>query len=589
MVRWSNSPAEFLRFKLFKIVSDDRNVHHIMATGGTCEDICQSNCSHCEEPLNVECSFKCLQCNLTDGTSKPPEIFCDTCITVIHVKKGHQIVDNRNLEPAICSEHKQLCLDYCKSCEALICTKCLRLHRKHDSVPLTEKGSEVRREVFELLSEWEKNEKDAIKTAESILVVVENYETDASALIQNIEEVLDQAKKSITEKIRAKLNAFKEIENKSKERVETIGKTQTDLRCLLGVSTGAMISQFPIVKTNIDALRETDGNIDGLQLTHSKFEELKDFETLSQDLILQIISAIKLSSLFSENKDSESPQKPKDELFSDENINFTRSANSKFVVGIFFDKCFEIEQRDEIVAYRTIDFGKNEARKTLASQRFEQESVENVYWIDGMTIIVFSNIINGSKRALTISVYDPVFRQISYPSELEVLAPYVNKSRDSTVQWLCWDGGLKQIRRWDGRSLQNGSTLATLNSKPFNTSVTSVNYVCFYDRDAQTIVTFDGDMQIWEKQNHEYAESIDCTSTFYTIRRELALVTYSSESKSSSVYLRRPPKKRWSYCKRINWNVYEMPVEYPRFVIRHIASEENGEKGSKNLFLLMQR
>ncbi|XP_063714289.1 tripartite motif-containing protein 42-like [Symsagittifera roscoffensis] len=303
-----------------------------MATGGTCEDICQSNCSHCEEPLNVECSFKCLQCNLTDGTSKPPEIFCDTCITVIHVKKGHQIVDNRNLEPAICSEHKQLCLDYCKSCEALICTKCLRLHRKHDSVPLTEKGSEVRREVFELLSEWEKNEKDAIKTAESILVVVENYETDASALIQNIEEVLDQAKKSITEKIRAKLNAFKEIENKSKERVETIGKTQTDLRCLLGVSTGAMISQFPIVKTNIDALRETDGNIDGLQLTHSKFEELKDFETLSQDLILQIISAIKLSSLFSENKDSESPQKPKDELFSDENINFTRSANSKFVI-----------------------------------------------------------------------------------------------------------------------------------------------------------------------------------------------------------------------------------------------------------------
>ena len=582
MVSWSNSPAEFLRFYLFKIVSDDRNVHPIMATGGTCEDICESNCSHCEEPLNVECSFKCLQCNLTDGTSKPPEIFCDTCITVIHVKKGHQIVDNRNLEPAICSEHKQLCLDYCKSCEELICTKCLRLHRKHDSVPLTEKGSEVRREVFELLSEWEKNEKKAIKTAESILVVVGNHEKDASALIQNIEELLDQAKKSITEKIRAKLNGFKEIENKSKERVETIGKTQTDLRCLLGVSTGTMISQFPIVKTNIEALKETDGNIDGLQLTHSKFEELKDFETLSQDLILQIISALKLSSLFSENKDSESPQTPK-------------VANSKLIIGIFDDNCFEVEQRNEIVTYRTIDFGNNEARKTRASQRktrasqrFEQEMVKNVYWIADMTIIVLSNIINGSKRALRISECDPFFRQISYPSELEVLEPYVHKSGDSTVEWLCWDEALKQIRRWNMSLFQIGSVLATLRSKPLNTSITSVNFVCFYDRDAQTIVTLDGDMQIWGKLNHEYAESIDSIYTFF-LRKELALLTYSSESKSSSVYLRtrlKSPKKSWLYCKRINWNVYEMPVEYPRFVIRHIASTENDKKVSKNLILL---
>ena len=137
----------------------------------------------------------------------------------------------------------------------MICVKCFETHRNHVSVSLNEKTCEIR-QVFELLSEWKKNEKQAVGTSKSISIIVGNHKNCAEALIKKIEDLLDKVKENLTSEVRVRLNEFQELEKRSKKRVEVIGKIQKDLRVLLAQSNGTMVSMFPLMKSSVDAMKK---------------------------------------------------------------------------------------------------------------------------------------------------------------------------------------------------------------------------------------------------------------------------------------------------------------------------------------------
>ena len=68
-------------------------------------------CSGCEESIAEELLYKCTQCNMSDEPEALSDFLCDQCL-VLHIKKGHTVLDHRNMKPAVCPDHKQLCLDY---------------------------------------------------------------------------------------------------------------------------------------------------------------------------------------------------------------------------------------------------------------------------------------------------------------------------------------------------------------------------------------------------------------------------------------------------------------------------------------------
>ena len=117
-----------------------------------------NQCESCSEETETDNLFKCSTCISTADLSGTPLYHCDMCIVLLHVKKGHEILDYNSLKPEICSEHKMICSLFCTSCTEIHCTKCVSKHTNHNIMSLKEKASEVRSKVFEKLSELQNSE-----------------------------------------------------------------------------------------------------------------------------------------------------------------------------------------------------------------------------------------------------------------------------------------------------------------------------------------------------------------------------------------------------------------------------------------------
>ena len=111
-------------------------------------------CTNCEDNLNDTESYQCKTCDLqNDGGLK--SWFCELCVAALHIKKGHEICDYRGYKPRVCQKHRKLCLLFCDACQLVFCDKCVGPHCKHQYRPASEKASDVRKSIFELLTKFE--------------------------------------------------------------------------------------------------------------------------------------------------------------------------------------------------------------------------------------------------------------------------------------------------------------------------------------------------------------------------------------------------------------------------------------------------
>ena len=263
-------------------------------------------CSNCEESNSIENLYKCAPCNNMDGNEKPVdtgsvEYLCDICIAS-HVKKGHSVLDHRNLQPTICTEHKMICLEYCITCDELFCGKCLTKHRFHTSKSMAEMASEVRSKIFNLLTVWESNEKTALEKQESVSGIVNQHESEVETLVKQVEDRIDKLKEKVTAEIRAKLAEFKKSESRFEDHVQKIVQNQKELRGLLGMSDGSMIDSIRTVEANVDSLSVAFCEIEAFDMNTNAFGTTEGFDALDERLCGQVIRKLKLPGVEKEHQ-----------------------------------------------------------------------------------------------------------------------------------------------------------------------------------------------------------------------------------------------------------------------------------------------
>ena len=145
----------------------------------------------------------------------------------------------------------------------------------------------MRAKVFELLTDWEKNEKTALEKSEYISKVVDVHEREMEQLVSEVESLLDKINKSLTAEIKCKFTEFKAAQNWVKDHVRNVGQTQSDLRCLLCQSNGSIMASISTVLAKTVALSILQSEVELYQLNKEKVQTGAGFKSLHQKLYLK--------------------------------------------------------------------------------------------------------------------------------------------------------------------------------------------------------------------------------------------------------------------------------------------------------------
>ena len=224
--------------------------------------ICVSHhCDQCKNPTSD--LFYCTTCDLSHKveTSSEKELLCDICIAS-HVIRSHEITDKKGTEPLICQEHKMLEQEYCRTCDTTFCWKCMSKHSEHKFSKLDKRGSELRTEVFELLSELEIGEKPLRVKKEKFSEVIEKHKKQQSNLLQLIETEIEKLRKTCLTVIGENCEmASINFENVTQLVDETVDM-QKKLRNLLSSSKAHLLKQFAETQNQV-----LDHNVAQMELT----------------------------------------------------------------------------------------------------------------------------------------------------------------------------------------------------------------------------------------------------------------------------------------------------------------------------------
>ena len=120
-----------------------------------------TTCSSCLEVFDVEHLYRCSTCNSKSEDEKQANQSngcCESCIT-IHIRRKHEVVDNRGYSPTTCDTHKKISVLYCNDCDSVLCHNCVTEHSGHSFQSVDTKSSEVRKSIFDHLNEIEGNSK----------------------------------------------------------------------------------------------------------------------------------------------------------------------------------------------------------------------------------------------------------------------------------------------------------------------------------------------------------------------------------------------------------------------------------------------
>ena len=467
-------------------------------------------CSNCEESSAAEILYKCTQCSVSDDPKKPVEFLCDLCVAS-HIKKKHPILDHRNFEPAVCSEHRQLCLDYCITCDEVSCAKCLVKHSKHEFKPLNEKASEVRAKVFEMLSDWEKNEKTALEKSQNISKIVDIHEREIEQLVKEVEAMLDKIKETLTAEVKSKITEFKATQNWVKDHVRNVGQTQSDLRGLLCQSNGSMVASISTVLAKTVALSTSQSEVELYQMNKEKFQTGASFKSLHQKIVFEMRKELSLPGL--KRKDAEPSLAAKSQIKSKGATPKLQQSFNLIVGGCFTGDCFEVSQTNQSFEIRKYDTQKRKTYPALVCECDELVSalVDHVYYLDKLLVVVCSRLRGGDKQVYVCDVSGPdsrtpVWTKVTYPKGVDVLGPWLYYSR---INWLYWDPCSQTIRNWADGNDRRTYKLPCRN-RPVNKFVTDCCLPCFFDQSAQNILVFwPHDKPAEVLGRHRYNEKID--------------------------------------------------------------------------------
>ena len=213
-----------------------------------------SSCSNCGERLPFESLFKCYFCDSRRlQSTNSTKVFCDGCVTS-HLRKGHQILDYKDREASVCSKHAQLQTEYCQTCDVIFCIKCLANHSGHKFGKVKEKATELRKDVFDRLREWELAETKTKTKSDSVSEITESFRSKTYLFMDYVKSKFDETRDRCLAQISENLEQSEQYDLKGKRVLAKVGDAQIMLRNSLQITDAKLLTHYPLIVETLDRI-----------------------------------------------------------------------------------------------------------------------------------------------------------------------------------------------------------------------------------------------------------------------------------------------------------------------------------------------
>ena len=477
-----------------------------------------SKCVTCLSNLPNETLYRCQTCSREQDEASGFEYFCENCL-VSHIRKGHSVIDCKGNKPLVCSTHSLICLEYCKTCDVTLCYKCLGSHSKHDFQPAEVKGSELKRKVFDLLTDLEMKEKPLrLKQEKNLEIIRKNQE-----IAQRLEEFIKGELKKLEENVREKINQKSTTNDRLRGELTTacndLLSLQGRTRALLSQSNANLTHNFAIVADDCsnfesrynDSIKKESDFFNSVTDSLNKlfdsfrieFEELLETENSSHNQANQIFHVNGLNSLLIYRV-----QRNHHKELSVSTITFARNGGQ-----IITETAVENMKRNVEITHVFILW----AFETVNTRNTESQWAENS--ISTEQIIVLLN----NRIAKLYDSSSKAFERFTYPQYNNFLWPYC--ASDRFVHWSYWNADEKKVRF----SHSFGLSFDCDHCPKIRMNGFDSNTLCFIDQNCSVFVVElsgyepDGIEKI-DKETH-HLETIDSISSdHYYIRGTNTLI-----------------------------------------------------------------
>ena len=270
-----------------------------------------SECYSCMEKFPFNVMYRCKSCPVNSEAESDKmmassnEIFyCRLCIVGPHLRRNHEIVDSKGYNPAVCDEHRNLCLYYCETCLCVFCSDCTKSHSLHKFQPLEEKAPEVRGKIFAYITSSEEQSKP-LKHKEAVTqscfkkkaAFRNSFERNklTDTLCSNYEQEIRSKTKKWCETLKDVLHDDETqtvalFENLKSVNAES-GESCVKLKELLQTSEGNLVKQFTDAEAS---LKFSAGDQKNELKMHIHMEWTEELHILIHNSINQALKSVKI-------------------------------------------------------------------------------------------------------------------------------------------------------------------------------------------------------------------------------------------------------------------------------------------------------
>ena len=401
----------------------------------------EGNCESCSEHFKFEKMFKCTSCMAESETTIA--VFCELCI-LSHVRRGHEIVNDKQQKPAICEDHKNICSIYCISCDVIMCSNCISLHKNHSFMSVEERAGEVRSEVFEIISELDSCDKKIRGTQERIHERKEKRAENYAKLVETVSSQIDAFKQKVLNHIGSEHEKTVKIEQEAEENYETLLKCQGSLRELLSCSDGIMVEQFIQTEKSVSRVKSKEAELELIEIKGVDYKVSEQAAQLVMDHnnylealeMPEVIAKVKCTDEFYVY--SERPGK----LFSDNMYCVRIQENEISVNRIRFDYMKDnetIEMKKIKLATKENLEGKNEIQAFFYEENSETRKI----------------LIVTPACSYVFDIAKSSFQNIELNLKPHHVPLFLVGLENNLAQFIFWDRNVMQLRQSNKSSLQH--------------------------------------------------------------------------------------------------------------------------------------
>jgi len=507
--------------------------------------------------------FTCATCQETNEESDAiMERFCIDCIMRC-IKRKHTIKNLKGIEPVLCAEHSKIESEYCQTCDKTVCLKCVVSdHSKHEISSLDERAVEVKKKVFDLLTDMEIIEKPLRIQRESInekiLTHCDEQKFLKTRILLDFELIKQKVKEVYEENQQIGKSELSQIDGK----IAKIVDQQQNLRDHLSRSNAHIVKEFNSVLEDINLVKkeakETKAEV--FNINSYKMTDYEKIFSNFSELLLTDLKSSACSKSKDQRKDGYQKLLERAQTDSKDNNNLARFQTEGIFGSYFGDTIFWIGLNGQSLELqkggklgRTVVFDpENESTlvdlKTSSVRLFTMPRHD-----DFLKILVLSddnqeawtfepNESQPVLEKIEFTLKDDNNNNIEFTPKPNLLWPYLNPRDSDQLCWSYWEESSKSIRFTHDLSFS-----VPCDTMPFIRMTShNVYFLCFVtDQNLLFVNTY------LNKYEFIYLHREIKVSSVSTYGQDIVFL-WSAESKSVHVYMDN--NNEWKPVKKVRWS-----------------------------------